>query len=159
MRFFLLAFLLVLSTILTACAPAPEGVHIEVEDAWVRAAPAMPMTASDTSGGTPMGGNNSAAYMVIRNTGKESDTLLSVQADVSEVVELHTSQTKNGVTMMSAVENMVVPDRGKIELKPGGLHIMLIKIKQDLVAGEKVILTLVFEKSGEVQVEAEIREP
>ena len=157
MRHIIFVLLLTLTALLSACAPAPEGVHLEIESPWVRSSAAA-------SGSTDMdamaaSASTSAAYMVIRNAGTEPDTLLAVRADAAEVVELHVSETKNGVTMMSAVENVPVPARGKAELKPGGLHIMLIKLKQELTAGEKITLTLVFEKSGEIQVEAEIKNP
>ncbi|MCI0519926.1 MAG: copper chaperone PCu(A)C [Chloroflexi bacterium] len=143
-----LMLLMLLASLLTACgAPAPDAPAIEIEDPWVRAAPYM------------NGQNNSAAYLVIRNSGKQPDTLLGVEAAVSQVVELHTSQTKNGITMMSAVENMEVPARGKTELKPGGLHIMLIQLTQDLNPGDTVHLTLIFETSGRVEVAAPVREP
>ncbi|MBK8794146.1 MAG: copper chaperone PCu(A)C [Holophaga sp.] len=112
-----------------------------------------------SSGMDGMGGSTSAAYMVIQNPGTEPDNLIDVRSDAAEIVELHTSQTKNGVTMMSAVESVPVPARGKAELKPGGLHIMFIKLKNDLAAGDKISLTLVFEKSGEIQVEAEVKNP
>lgn len=143
---------------LAGCAPAPQAAQIEIQDAWVRAAPAM-LTESGSGMGGMHGGNTSAAYMVIRNVGREDDALIAVASDAAEIVEMHTTQTKNGVSMMSAVDTIPVPGRGKAELKPGALHIMMIKIKHDLVAGEKVTLVLTFEKFGEVTVEAEIREP
>ena len=151
----LLVCLIILSTVLSACAQAPEGVHIEIQSPWVRAASVI----DASSGMNDMGGITSAAYMVIQNPGTEADTLIGVRSDIAEIVELHTSQTKNGVTMMSAVESVPIPARGKVELKPGGLHIMIIKLKKDLMAGETVSLTLIFEKSGEIQVEAEIKNP
>ena len=43
-------------------------------------------------------------------------------------------------------------------LKPGGLHVMLINLKQELVPGKKITLTLNFEISGPITIEAEIRE-
>ncbi|MCK4899380.1 MAG: copper chaperone PCu(A)C, partial [Anaerolineales bacterium] len=52
-----------------------------------------------------------------------------------------------------------VPARGQVELKPGGLHIMLIGLSRDLKAGDQVSLSLGFEKSGEIKVEAEVRAP
>lgn len=153
MRKMILCLLFMLSTLLGACAPAPEGVHIKIESAWVRSSAAAGMDTMTANTST------SAAYMVIRNAGTEPDALVAIRTDAAEVAELHVSETQNGVTMMSAVENVPVPARDKVELKPGGLHIMLIKLKKELTAGEKITLTLVFEKSGEIQIEAEIKNP
>lgn len=112
---------------------------IEVKDAWVRAVP-------PTS-------KMSAAYMVIENKGKEADKLISASNNVSEITELH--KTENG--KMRKVEFIEVPANGKVELKPGGLHIMLINLKKPIKEGEEVELTLKFEKSGEVKVKAPVK--
>ena len=146
----LLVTLLVL--LLGACASSNNqtGSPIEIKDPWARAS-AVGGASGSTEGGT------GAAYMVIRNRTKEDDRLLNVQCDLAQFVELHTTETRNGVTMMARVETMVVPAKSKIELKPGGLHIMLIKLKTDLQPGMKVPLILEFEKAGRVSVTADVR--
>jgi len=106
-----------------------------------------------------MDSSNSAAYMILQNPGKDLDRLVGVKCDVAKTAELHMSQTENGVTSMKQVEAIDIPAGGETELKPGGLHIMLIGLKQDLKAGDLVQLTLDFEKSGTVLVEAEVRAP
>ncbi len=85
---------------------------IEVKDAWVREVP-------PTS-------KMSAAYMVIENKGKEADRLVDASNNVSEITELH--ETVEG--RMRRVKAIEIPAGGKVELKPGGLHIMLINLKK-----------------------------
>ena len=163
-------FLLILASILLAAwlaacggASAGDAPSIEVSDPWARA---MSMMAGEGGGETQpggemggMGGFNSAAYMLLRNTGGADDRLLGVRSDVAEAVELHISEMKDGVMSMHPVEGVDLPAGGQAELKPGGLHVMLIGLKQELKPGDKVRLTLVFEKSGEMVVEAEVRMP
>ena len=112
---------------------------IEVRDAWVREVP-------PTS-------KMSAAYMIIENKGKEADRLVDASNNVSEITELH--ETVEG--KMRRVKAIEVPAGGKVELKPGGLHIMLINLKKPLKEGDKVELTLKFEKAGEIKVQAPVR--
>lgn len=112
---------------------------IEVKDAWVREVP-------PTS-------KMSAAYMVIENKGKEADRLVDASNNVSEITEIH--ETVEG--KMRRVKAVEVPAGGKVELKPGGLHIMLINLKKPLKEGDTVELTLKFEKSGEVKVQAPVK--
>ena len=112
---------------------------IEVKDAWVREVP-------PTS-------KMSAAYMIIENKGKEADRLVDASNNVSEITELH--ETVEG--RMRRVKAIEMPAGGKVELKPGGLHIMLINLKKPLKEGDTVELTLKFEKSGEVKVQAPVR--
>jgi len=60
------------------------------------------------------------------------------------------------VMRMRAVPNAEVPADGKLELKPGGLHVMVMGLKQPLVAGSSIPLDLKFQKSGDVHVDAEV---
>ena len=96
--------------------------------------------------------------MQLMNEGGSDDILLSAETDVAEVVELHETKMDGDVMKMSQVPNVKVPAGDSAMLEPGGLHLMLIKLKQELVPGEKITLTLNFEKSGSMTTEVEIRE-
>ncbi len=101
---------------------------------------------------------NGAVYMVLMNEGSSDDALLSAKTDIAEIVELHQTKIENDVMKMSPVPNVPVPAGDSVKLEPGGLHVMLINLKEELVPGKKISLTLNFEKSGPMTVEAEIRE-
>ncbi len=161
MKYSTIVLICLIALALSACSGSTTD-SIQVEDAWVRAA-AMPEMDVNSNSSMPasghMGGGNSAAYMLLRNSGDETDRLVSATSDVAESVEMHISQTENDVTSMRPVEYIEVPAEGETELKPGGLHIMLIGLKHELKEGDKVRLTLEFEKAGTVSVEAEVRAP
>jgi hypothetical protein len=152
------------AVLLAACAGGEVGApQIAPRDAWVRSANMMPPE-ENKMGGTPPAGQmhssgNSAAYMILQNSGDTADRLVQAKSEVAQAVELHLSEMKGEVMTMRPVEFIEVPGKGQVALKPGGLHIMLIGLKQNLVPGDKVKLTLVFEKSGEMLVEAEVRMP
>ncbi|MCK5427980.1 MAG: copper chaperone PCu(A)C, partial [Anaerolineales bacterium] len=115
-----------------------------------------------SSGGemeSQMDGGNSAAYMTIANKGRQADRLVTVKSDAAQAVEIHISEMVDDVMTMHQVDGVDVPAGGQVELKPGGLHIMLIGLSRDLKAGDQVSLSLGFEKSGEIKVEAEVRAP
>lgn len=92
----------------------------------------------------PPGQLNSAAFMTVRNTGSDNLAITSAQSNASNVVELHTHSNDNGVMRMRQIEKIDLPAGKTISLQPGGLHVMLIDLKQDLVAGSQVNLTLNF---------------
>ncbi len=70
---------------------------------------------------------------------------------------LHESRMEDGVMKMVHLPNGVeIPAHGSAELKPLGLHVMLMGLKQPLKAGESLPLTLVFEKQGEVAINAKV---
>jgi hypothetical protein len=161
MRLSTTVLICLLALLLSACSTGSSDL-IQVEQPWVRAAdmPEMQMNSnSSMSSSGHMGGGNSAAYMLLHNNAEETDRLVSVWCDAAETVEMHISQTENDVTTMRPVEFIEVPARGQAELKPGGLHIMLVGLKHALKEGDKVRLTLEFEKAGTVGVEAEVRSP
>ncbi|MEM8530581.1 MAG: copper chaperone PCu(A)C [Chloroflexota bacterium] len=113
----------------------------------------------DHAEGMSHGGNNGAAYMIINNSGEEVDRLVSASSDVAETIELHTvEEGDGGVMAMRQVENIEVPAGGETTLEPGGFHVMLIGLTQDLTAGDTFNVTLEFETAGTMDVEVEVRE-
>ena len=58
---------------------------------------------------------------------------------------------------MIKVDSLSLLSGDTLELQPGGAHIMLRELHRPLKAGEKVEIDLLFEKSGTVRVEAEVR--
>ena len=164
MKIQLLILSIFIAFMTTACS-GESGPDIQIEDAWVRAAVKMEEQNQDDSSsseedmGSQMSGANSAAYMTIINKGQQADRLVSAKSDVAKAVEIHISEMVDDIMTMHQVEGVDLSAGEHVELKPGGLHIMLIGIKTDLNAGDRVALTLGFEKSGEIEVEAEVRAP
>jgi copper(I)-binding protein len=126
-------------TAVPSAGNAPAG--LAISEPWVRAAAT----------------GNSAAYMLIRNGGTAADRLVKAESDVAAAVELHETKMEGGMMKMAPVEGIAIPATGQVELKPGGLHIMLIGLKRELKAGESVKLTLHFEKAGAREVTAQVR--
>jgi len=124
-----------------ACQSAQP--RIRVEDPWVR------ITV-----------DRGAAYMVIFNDGKASDFLIGASSPVAGSVGLHqTVMNEEGMMGMEPVSRLEVPAGGRVELKPLSYHLMMTDLRQDLAPGQKVRIVLQFEKSGQVEVEAEVRQP
>ncbi len=138
------------STAATAAAtatPSPTAAAITVSDAWARAAIS---SASDATG-------NSAVYMTIKSTSSSADRLVRAASDVAGATELHTATMANGMMQMRPVEAIDVPAGGVATLAPGGFHVMLIGLKQDLKVGDAVKVTLTFEKFGTLTITAPVR--
>ena len=127
-------------------APAP-GETIRLEAPWIRRALA------DSGSGV----SKTAAYVTIVNRGAAPDALLSATADAAKSVELHETRNMSGMMMMEPVPKIVVPPGARVELKPGGYHLMLIGLTRALGPGQTVTLTLVFDRAGPVTARAEVR--
>ncbi len=106
------------------------------------------------------GSKNGVAFVVaIENAGRTADALQSASSPVAGRVELHTMAMDQGVMRMRQVDGIAVPARGKVEMKPKmGYHLMLMELKEPLVAGRHFPMTLVFEKAGPVQVTVTVQD-
>lgn len=99
------------------------------------------------------GAKTGAGYVRILNQGATPDRLMSVTADVSERVELHQTVQEGGIMRMRLLPTgIAVPAKGKVELKPGGMHIMFVGLKRPLKEGTTFDASLQFEKAGKVPV-------
>lgn len=128
---------------LAACSAGEK--RLSVAEAWARPGNA---------------GGNSAAYFTIQNPTSEDDALLSASSQAAKSVELHLStMDEEGVMAMVQQESIPVPAGEKVELKPGGLHVMLIELTQDLRPGDTITLTLQFAKAGTIELQATVQQP
>ena len=158
-------FSLVFVFLLAACSlisPAASGPQIEVSSPFITSVMAMdmgPTPTMDSMGMTSMGGGTAAAYMVIKNSGGSADRLIKAQCDAAKTTELHQTTMKDNVMSMQPVDGIDIPANGQVELKSGSYHVMLIDLTQELKLGDKVKITLTFEKSGSISVDAEVRKP
>ena len=130
-------------TMLSVATFAAETVS--VNNPWVRA--------------TVPGQSVAGAYMDI--TAKTSAALIAVESPVAARVELHTMAMDGGVMKMRPLEKLDLPANRTVNLKPGGYHVMLVDIKRELKAGERVPLKLTLQDrkgvKSTLQVEAEVR--
>jgi copper(I)-binding protein len=105
---------------------------------------------------TPPGAKVAGAFMTIENQGKEPDRLLGASSPVAGLVEIHEMAMEGGVMTMRAVKGIDVKPGAKVDLAPGGYHVMLEELKQPLKQGETIPLTLKFEKAGAIDIKVPV---
>ena len=164
MRYRQFAMFILIVFLPAACNRYSHEGKIEVKNPWVRAfvineESVQSGSHSQTDEDMDRMKFNSAAYLLLINHGDEPERLLKAESDVADSVEIHISEMKDGVMRMRPVDWIEIPPRGQVELKPAGLHIMLVGVNRELVAGDKVDLVITFMNVGEMQVEAEVRIP
>jgi periplasmic copper chaperone A len=126
-----------LAALTTAVAAQAQ---VKVDQAWAR-----PTVAGQQGGGGFLSMSSPTA-----------DRLISGSTPLAERFELHTMAMKGDVMEMRQVDAIELPAGQTVQLKPGGLHVMFIGLKQPLALGSKVPVTLKFEKAGEVKVEFDV---
>jgi len=138
--FALLAVLLVVP----ARAEGVKAGDLVITQAWSRATP----------GGAKVGGG----YLTIENKGSTPDRLIGGSADVADKVQVHEMAMNNGVMTMRPLDKGLVIEPGKtVKLAPGGYHLMLLDLKSPLKQGDKLPLTLEFERAGKVSLSLDVQ--
>jgi hypothetical protein len=121
------------------CAAAPALAQVAIDNPWARA--------------TAPGAKVAGGYMKIRNSAAAPDRLIGASSPAAARVELHVHLREGEVMKMREVKGYDVPAKGAFELKPGGAHLMLMEIRRPFAEGEKVPVTLKFERAGEIKVD------
>jgi len=107
-----------------------------------------------TAPGQKVGGG----FLTISNKGKADDRLISASSPVAGEVQLHTMSMDGGVMRMREVKDGIALPAGKrVELKPGGLHVMFIGLKRPFALGETIPVTLRFQRQGAVTVRFKVQ--
>ena len=116
-----------------------------IDQAWVR----------------PSQGQNSAAYMIIKNDSVHSDQLIAAECDVCNTVELHRTEMdpQTQVYKMRPVPTLDLPAHGSLVLEPGATHIMLMGLKRPLLEGEILTVKLIFKKAAARDLKIEVKSP
>lgn len=97
-------------------------------------------------------GGTTAAYFMHENTSSKSDTLVFIRAEIAEITQVHeTYETEDGMMGMREQEQVVVSSGENIEFRQGGLHVMLISLKNELVDGDSVTIDMKWSNAGLVQ--------
>ena len=105
----------------------------------------------------PPNAPNGAAYFRVENSGGESDRIVSARTDIADTVEIHTHEMDGGMMKMRRVGSVEVPAAGGVRFRPRGLHLMLFGLKEPLAGGTSYVLTVVFEKAGELDVSVDVK--
>ncbi|MBP1805775.1 copper chaperone PCu(A)C [Rubellimicrobium aerolatum] len=125
-----------LLALLLPAAPALAG-DIGIHDPY-----ALATTPQATTG---------SAYMMIHNHGDAGDRLLGASSPAAERVELHESREEDGVMRMTPVEGgLPIPADGELELRRGGVHLMLMGLTRPFADGDVIEVTLTFERTGDM---------
>jgi copper(I)-binding protein len=107
---------------------------------------------------TPKGAKIGGGYLTIENKGSAPDRLIGGSGDIAGKVEVHEMAVDNGVMKMRPLDKGLTIEPGKtVKLAPGGYHLMMFDLKGPLKQGEKVPVTLEFEKAGKVAISLDVQ--
>ena len=138
-----LLFCLILALPSFSVAVSEGTTSVAVQDAWVREPP--PSVAM------------LAGYMVLQNQTSQRQVLVAASSSGFEMVMIHRTVVKNGVTSMVHVSQIELAPGAPLIFAPGRYHLMLINPKRALRAGDRVVINLEFRGNPVLPVEFVIR--
>ena len=117
---------------------------VEITDAWCRP--------------TPNGAQAGACYLTVEST--HANRVTGVATPLAANAQIHDMTMEGGMMRMSEiVGGLALPAGEKVELAPGGKHLMLMGLTAPLVDGTAVPLTLTFSATPAMTVQAPVRQP
>lgn len=136
-------FLLMVAAGMLLLSACDAATGIEVKDAWARPA---------------LQGGNGAVYFLLENQSTSPDELTGVASNIAEAVEIHESKMDGDIMQMQRVMSVSLDGKGSVEFAPGGYHVMLIGLKQDLNLGDEFEVTLQFANAEDVTLTVPVQE-
>jgi len=122
---------------------ANSGNPIVVSDAWIRE--------------VPVNSDVSALYFEVKNSGDGEDWIVSIDTPLSQKAEIHnTLIDSNGSATMVRLEDVKIASGESLKLSPGGMHVMLIGLKENIRAGQEYTVNINFKNSGNEKVTAKV---
>ena len=138
--------MLVRKSVIAALAVATFGVasaaDLMVTDPWVR--------------GTVPAQKATGAFMSLSS--KQGVRIIAASSPAAGATEIHSMVMEDGVMKMRPLPSLEVPAGAKVDLKPGGYHIMLLDLPDALEIGETFELELTLESGATHTVSVEVRE-
>ena len=124
-------FLVIAITLAASASRASD--ELIISNAWVRA--------------TPPGKMITAGYASIENQSKEAIIITGVSAEIAGHTSLHETQIERDRSTMRPVAVLSIKAGERVSLKPGGLHIMLMKLSESLSDGQSIDICLELENN------------
>ena len=98
-----------------------------------------------------------AVYFTLENAGAEPRSLISVTSALHKMAHLHESKEKDGVATMAMLAQIEIAPGKSLEMKMGGLHVMLMGAQADISAGTEIPLTLTFANGETLSISATVK--
>jgi hypothetical protein len=111
------------------------GDDIVIKDQWIRPGAEKMVT---------------ALYFTLENNGSEADTLYAVETDIAKMVQIHETYSNGDVMGMREIGKIIIEPGSSVKLEPGGMHIMVMRLKRDIKKGDEIEFKLHFKNAGSI---------
>ena len=106
---------------------------------------------------TPPHVTNSVAFFTVKNNTDKNIKLVAVNSDIAKHVQLHNNINEDGLMKMRQVNAIMVDANSSRSLQPGGYHVMFLGLKNDLIEGQSIVLTLYFDNGDQIEIDTPVQ--
>ncbi|ACM64457.2 TPA: copper chaperone PCu(A)C [Campylobacter lari] len=100
---------------------------------------------------TPPNSKTTAIFLELKNNSDKDIKLIKAQSSLSDTTEIHDHIMENGKKMMVQIPQITIKANSSTELKPGGMHIMILNLKENITPQTKANLTLYFDDNSTIE--------
>lgn len=152
--------LLMVALFISSCVGGAKP-GIQIQEPWITEAKISSISAEDLNKScicdVQSGATQTNAHMTIHNNTGAVDRLLKAESDAVVRIEFRRNVPGGGDLSLAPVDTIEIPASGQVDFAPGGYAMILMGIKKDLIPGDKMTISLFFEKAGQMDVTVEIR--
>jgi hypothetical protein len=98
-----------------------------------------------------------ALYFTLENNGSEADTLYAVETDIAKMVQIHETYTDGDMMGMREIGEIIIEPESSVKLEPGGMHIMVMRLKRDIKIGDEIDFIFYFRNADKISITAEAK--
>jgi copper(I)-binding protein len=117
--------------------------QIKIENAWMR---------------NSNKGMNTALYFDITNPTLKDYELVNVSSNIARVVQIHETFKQGENLGMRKVESITIKSKTTFHLAPGGFHVMVIRLNENLKVNDKKEFILTFSNHTKIKVMAVVKD-
>ncbi len=144
MPVFILFIILIIGSVSGVYSEPLKFNHIIIDNVWIKE--------------TPLKHKTTAGYLTIENLGDTDERLMSVYSSFAAKGEIHQMKMDGEVMKMRPIpDGLIIPAGESIYLKPGGFHLMFMKLNMQIIPIQTLELSLTFENLGSVTVPAAVK--
>ena len=105
---------------------------------------------------TPTGMTSAAVYGSLVNSSAVDESVVSITSELAESAMLHRSVNKDGMTRMLHADEILIKAGTQVDFEPGGLHVMLIGLRESFVSGDSVPLSVTLKSGAKLSAAAKV---
>ncbi len=129
---------------------------LEADNAWSRP---VAVAAGDSVAPESRAPSVGVVYLTLTNDTSRERWLVGLETPVASRAEIHETRMEGDIARMREVSSIRLPPGETVELRPGGIHGMLIGVTRDLAPGDRFPLLLLFAGGDSLSTTVEVRRP